>query len=121
MPKDENRPSLRGVFVNGILNENPTFRLVLGTCPTIAVTTSAMNGLGMGLAATFVLIGSNVVIMPGVTIGENSVIGAGSVVTRNIPPNVVAFGAPCRVARPITEDDLKEYKKGYPVNEDWEG
>ncbi len=62
MPKDENRPSLRGVFVNGILNENPTFRLVLGTCPTIAVTTSAMNGLGMGLAATFVLIGSNVVI-----------------------------------------------------------
>ena len=62
MPKDENKPSLRGVFVNGILNENPTFRLVLGTCPTIAVTTSAMNGLGMGLAATFVLIGSNVVI-----------------------------------------------------------
>ena len=62
MPKDENRTSLRGVFVNGILNENPTFRLVLGTCPTIAVTTSAMNGLGMGLAATFVLIGSNVVI-----------------------------------------------------------
>ena len=62
MPKDENRPSLCGVFVNGILNENPTFRLVLGTCPTIAVTTSAMNGLGMGLAATFVLIGSNVVI-----------------------------------------------------------
>ena len=62
MPKDENKPSLRGVFLNGILNENPTFRLVLGTCPTIAVTTSAMNGLGMGLAATFVLIGSNVVI-----------------------------------------------------------
>lgn len=60
MPKNEQ--SLRGVFVNGILNENPTFRLVLGTCPTIAVTTAAMNGLGMGLAATFVLIGSNVVI-----------------------------------------------------------
>ena len=62
MPKDENKPSLRGVFLNGILNENPTFRLVLGTCPTIAVTTSAINGLGMGLAATFVLIGSNMVI-----------------------------------------------------------
>lgn len=62
MPKDENKPSLRGVFINGILNENPTFRLVLGTCPTIAVTTSAINGVGMGLAATFVLIGSNVVI-----------------------------------------------------------
>ena len=60
MPKKEQ--SLRGVFVNGILNENPTFRLVLGTCPTIAVTTAAINGVGMGLAATFVLIGSNVVI-----------------------------------------------------------
>ncbi len=54
--------SLRGVFVNGIFNENPVFRLVLGTCPVIAVTTSAINGAGMGLAATFVLIGSNVVI-----------------------------------------------------------
>jgi electron transport complex protein RnfE len=59
MPKNEN---LRGVFVNGVLTENPTFRLVLGTCPTIAVTTTAMNSVGMGLAATFVLVGSNVVI-----------------------------------------------------------
>jgi electron transport complex protein RnfE len=59
MPK---KISLRGTFVNGILAENPTFRLVLGTCPTIAVTTSAINGVGMGLAAAFVLIGSNVVI-----------------------------------------------------------
>ncbi len=58
----DNKTSLRGVFVNGILNENPTFRLVLGTCPTIAITSQAMNGVGMGLAATFVLIGSNVVI-----------------------------------------------------------
>ena len=59
MPK---KISLSGTFINGILTENPTFRLVLGTCPTIAVTTSAINGVGMGLAATFVLIGSNVVI-----------------------------------------------------------
>lgn len=50
------------VFTNGLFAENPTFRLVLGTCPTIAVTTTAINGVGMGLAATFVLIGSNVVI-----------------------------------------------------------
>ena len=56
------KSSLTGVFVNGILNENPTFRLVLGTCPTMAVTTSAVNGIGMGAAATFVLIGSNIVI-----------------------------------------------------------
>ncbi len=58
----EKKQSLRGVFLNGILNENPTFRLVLGTCPTLAVTTSAVNGVGMGLAATFVLIFSNMVI-----------------------------------------------------------
>lgn len=49
-------------LTNGILNENPTFRLVLGMCPTLAVTTSLVNGLGMGLATTVVLIGSNVVI-----------------------------------------------------------
>ncbi|MEA4898450.1 MAG: electron transport complex subunit E [Christensenellaceae bacterium] len=54
--------SMGAVFLNGIINENPTFRLVLGTCPTLASTTSATNGLGMGLAATFVLLGSNVVI-----------------------------------------------------------
>ena len=53
---------ISSVFLNGILTENPTFRLVLGTCPTMAVTTSAINGIGMGLAATFVLLGSNVVI-----------------------------------------------------------
>ena len=58
----EKKPSLRSVFLNGIITENPTFRLVLGTCPTMAVTTSAINGVGMGLAATFVLIGSNTVI-----------------------------------------------------------
>ena len=58
----EKKSSLRSVFLNGIIAENPTFRLVLGTCPTMAVTTSAVNGVGMGLAATFVLIGSNVVI-----------------------------------------------------------
>ena len=54
--------SLGRVFANGILSENPTFRLVLGTCPTLAVTTSAINGLGMGAAATFVLLCSNIVI-----------------------------------------------------------
>lgn len=56
-----------------------------------------------------VWVGSNVVILPGVTIGENSVIGAGSVVTKDIPPNVVAAGSPCRVMRPITEEDRQSY------------
>lgn len=50
------------ILTNGLVKENPSLRLVLGTCPTLAVTTLAINGLGMGLAATFVLIGSNLVI-----------------------------------------------------------
>lgn len=47
---------------NGIIKENPTFVLVLGICPTLAVSTSASNGLGMGIAATSVLVGSNLAI-----------------------------------------------------------
>ena len=50
------------VFSNGLWKENPSLRLVLGTCPTLAVTTLAVNGLGMGLAATFVLVCSNIAI-----------------------------------------------------------
>lgn len=49
-------------LTNGILKENPVLRLVLGTCPTLAVTTLAVNGLGMGIAATIVLVGSNAMI-----------------------------------------------------------
>jgi len=54
--------SLLREFSKGIFKENPTFRLVLGMCPTLAVTTSVENGLGMGLATAFVLVGSNTVI-----------------------------------------------------------
>lgn len=49
-------------FFKGIGSENPTFRLVLGLCPTLAVSTSVINGFGMGIAATFVLLGSNIII-----------------------------------------------------------
>jgi len=49
-------------FTNGLLKENPTFVLVLGTCPTLAVTTTAINGIGMGAATTFVLVCSNLII-----------------------------------------------------------
>ena len=52
-----------------------------------------------------VWIGANAVICGGVTIGKGSVIGAGSVVTRDIPPGVVAVGSPCRPVRPVTEQD----------------
>lgn len=50
------------IVFNGILKENPSLRLVLGTCPTLAVTTLALNGLGMGLSATFVLICSGMAV-----------------------------------------------------------
>ena len=56
------KKSAFGILKNGILDENPIFRLVLGMCPTIAVTTAVVNALGMGAAATFVLICSNVVV-----------------------------------------------------------
>ncbi len=49
-------------FTKGFIKENPVFVLLLGLCPTLGVTTSAINGLGMGLATTFVLIGSNLVV-----------------------------------------------------------
>lgn len=49
-------------FTNGLLKENPTFVIVLGTCPTLAITTAAINGIGMGAATTFVLVFSNLFI-----------------------------------------------------------
>jgi len=49
-------------FLKGIIKENPTFVLILGLCPTLAVSTSVINGIGMGIAATFVLLGSNLII-----------------------------------------------------------
>lgn len=62
MAKDPNQKSLGSIFTAGLLTENPVLRLILGTCPTLAVTTGAFNALGMGAAATVVLICSNVVI-----------------------------------------------------------
>ncbi len=56
-----NNKSLK-TLLNGIIAENPIFVLVLGMCPTLATTTSALNGMSMGLATTFVLICSNIVI-----------------------------------------------------------
>ncbi len=58
----KNKNNLSGIFFKGIIDENPVLRLVLGTCPTLAVSTSATNAIGMGAAATFVLICSNAAI-----------------------------------------------------------
>ncbi|NLJ86278.1 MAG: electron transport complex subunit E [Firmicutes bacterium] len=54
--------SLRKEFLKGLWDEHPTFRLLIGMCPTLAVTTAASNGLAMGLATTFVLVCSSVII-----------------------------------------------------------
>ena len=51
---------VKDIALDGVVRQNPTFRLVLGTCPTLALTTAAFNGIGMGLSVTFVLICSNV-------------------------------------------------------------
>lgn len=56
------KTSCLGVFLNGLIKENPTFVQLLGMCPTLAVTTTLQNGLGMGLSATVVLVASNVLI-----------------------------------------------------------
>ncbi len=64
-------------------------------------------------------IGANVCILPGVSIGNNTVIGAGSLVTKDIPANVVAYGLPCRVVREIGERDRTYYFKDRKI--DWSG
>lgn len=63
-------------------------------------------------------LGAGVIVLPGITIGDNTVIGAGSVVTRDIPANVVAVGSPCRVLREIGQKDRETYFHGRPI--DWD-
>lgn len=59
-----------------------------------------------------VWIGAGVIVLPGVTIGDNSIIGAGSVVNKDIPANMIAVGNPCRVLREITKEDSLKYMRG---------
>ena len=63
-------------------------------------------------------LGTGVIVVPSVTIGDNTVIGAGSVVTKDIPANVVAVGNPCRVLRPISEHDKEYFYRDRKIN--WE-
>lgn len=62
-------------------------------------------------------LGAGVIVVPGVTIGDNTVVGAGSVVTKDLPGNVVAAGNPCRVLRPINEHDEIYYFKGRKISD----
>ena len=75
--------------------------------------THLIVGLFNGIA-----IGGGVIIVPGVKIGYNSVIGAGSVVTKDIPSNVVAVGNPCKVLREINEHDKIYYYKNEKIHRD---
>lgn len=61
-------------------------------------------------------LGAGVIVMPGVTIGDNVVIGAGSIVTKDIPSNVVAVGNPCKVLRPVSDRDRQYYFRDKKVD-----
>ena len=61
-------------------------------------------------------LGAGVIVLPGVTIGDNVVIGAGSIVTKDIPSNVVAVGNPCKVLRPVDEHDRQYYFKNRKID-----
>lgn len=83
-----------------------------GTCLACAghAIDAKERGMGVGTSKPITLekdvwLGANCTVCGGVTIGQGSVIGAGSVVTKDIPPGVIAVGNPCKVLRPITEDD----------------
>ena len=82
---------------------------------------SRMSGYEYGIAVEIgnnVWVGGNTVVCPGVHIGDNAVIGAGSVVTKDIPGNVIAAGNPCRIIREITEEDKKYYYKDREFDEE---
>ncbi len=64
-------------------------------------------------------LGAGVIVLPGVTIGDNTVIGAGSVVTKDIPANVVAVGNPCKVLREISEHDKEFYYKDRKISPEY--
>ena len=61
-------------------------------------------------------LGAGVIVLPGVNIGDNSVIGAGSIVTKDIPSNVVAYGSPCKVIREISKNDEIYYYKNRKID-----
>ncbi len=67
-----------------------------------------------------VWLGAGAIVCPGVSIGSRTVVGAGSVVRRDLPEGVLAAGNPCRVIRPITEEDARYYFKDLPFDVDWQ-
>ncbi|SHL95887.1 galactoside O-acetyltransferase [Anaerosporobacter mobilis DSM 15930] len=64
-------------------------------------------------------IGAGVIIVPGITIGDNVVVGAGSIVTKDLPSNVIAIGNPCKVIREVNDQDKEYYFKNRKIGEDF--
>ena len=106
---------------------NPPFYCDYGTNievgdPVHPAARNTMYEYGISIAiGDNVWVGGNSVILPGVHIGSNTVIGAGSVVTKDIPDGVIAAGNPCRVIRKITEDDRQYYFRSQKFDDEaWE-
>lgn len=99
------------IYVGNHVMFGPNVTLDTGTHPLAA--SLRRQGLQYNLPIHIgdnVWLGAGVTVLPGVTIGENSVIGAGSLVTKDIPANVVAFGTPCRFVRALTDEEVTERK-----------
>lgn len=105
------------IFVGNNVMFGPNVTLSAGTHPIHPELRSKQAQYNIPIhIGNNVWIGANSVILPGVNIGDNSVIGAGSVVTKDIPSNVVAVGNPCRVLREINENDMKYYYRDMKID-----
>lgn len=94
------------IYIGDYVKIGPNVTLSAGTHPIDPVSRKQQLQYNKSIRiGNNVWLGAHTSVMPGVTIGENTVIGAGSVVTNDIPANVVAFGSPCRVYREITAED----------------
>ncbi len=105
------------IYVGDNVMFGPNVTVCTGTHPIHPILRSqqAQYNLPISIGAN-VWIGANSIILPGIEIGDNSIIGAGSIVTKNIPSNVVAVGNPCRILRNIDERDLKYYHKDLEID-----
>ena len=110
-----------GVYINFNLTLVDDGQIFIGDHtligPNVTIAT-ANHPIEPELRSDNVWIGAGVTIVPGVSIGNDSVIGAGSVVTRDIPEGVVAVGAPCRLLREIGQNDRKYFYRSERI--DWE-
>lgn len=105
------------IFVGDSVLFGPNVTLSAGTHPIHPELRSRQAQYNLPIRiGNNVWIGANTVVLPGITIGSNSVIGAGSVVTKDIPDNVIAVGNPCKVLRAISQRDMEYYYKNLKID-----